>query len=129
MRTIWIQVSSWYGDLIVVIARMLLKKLLNMPAFIDRGFFCFLHIPVLLTSFSIFFLGLLQIFHCRFTVKDAWLIQKNCKARHTECKTVCWSMCYLSSLHYNTFKTTHSKLYRSVYEWDFWVIFIFIYNL
>lgn len=55
MRTIWIQVSSWYGDLIVVIARMLLKKWLNMPAFIDRGFFCFLHIPVLLTSFSIFF--------------------------------------------------------------------------
>lgn len=55
MRTIWIQVSSWYGDLIIVIARMLLKKWLNMPAFIDRGFFCFLHIPVLLTSFSIFF--------------------------------------------------------------------------
>lgn len=61
-----------------------------------------------------YFFCLLQIFNCRLTVKGPWFTQKTSKVRHTERKTVCWSMFYLSSLHYNTFKSTHLKLYCSV---------------
>lgn len=53
-------------------------------------------------------------YNCRLTVEDTWFTQNNPNDKHKERKSVCWSMFYLSSLHYNTFKTTHLKLYCSV---------------